>query len=404
MDNWNKIIVHVDMDAFFSSVEQLMHPSWRGKPVIVGADPKDGKGRGVVSAASYEARKFGVQSAMPISLAYRLCPHGIYVRPHGDIYYDYSKKIITILNQFTPLIEVVSIDEAFMDLTGHKHFFKNIEEIGISIKSEIKKRISLNASVGIAPNKCLAKIASDFQKPDGLTIVYPDKIQEFLNPLPVIKLWGIGKKTFEQLKKMGIETVYQLYQYPLEVLEKKFGKIGTHIYQMARGEDNRDVLDEEDVKSVSNEITFERDQTEYEYVRKTMFALSEKVSGRLRRSGVRGTTVHLKIRFAGFKTYTRSHTAENPTNLTDEIYQIIIFMLSEFDPLPDAVRLVGVGVSNLVEERERQMNFWEQDKEKKIQAEKIMDQLQDRFGKSIIKHAESIFSKNPDQLKNGKIH
>jgi len=341
---------------------------------------------------------------MPISLAYRLCPHGIYVRPHGDIYCDYSKKIITILNLFTPLIEVVSIDEAFMDLTGHKHFFKNIEEIGISIKSEIKKRISLNASVGIAPNKCLAKIASDFQKPDGLTIVYPDKIQEFLNPLPVTKLWGIGKKTFEQLKKMGIETVYQLYQYPLEVLEKKFGKIGTHIHQMARGEDNRDVLDEEDVKSVSNEITFERDQTEYEYVRKTVFALSEKVSGRLRRSGVRGTTVHLKIRFAGFKTYTRSHTVENPTNLTDEIYQIILFMLSEFDPLPDAVRLVGVGVSNLVEERERQMNFWEQDKEKKIQAEKIMDQLQDRYGKSIIKHAESIFSKNPDQLKNGKIH
>jgi DNA polymerase-4 len=404
MDNWNRIIVHVDMDAFFSSVEQLMHPAWKGKPVIVGADPKDGKGRGVVSTASYEARKFGVHSAMPISLAYRLCPHGIYVRPHGDIYYEYSKKIISILKQFTPIIEVISIDEAFMDLTGNKHFFKNIAEIGIRIKTEVKKNISLSASVGIAPNKCLAKIASDFQKPDGLTIVYPDEIQEFLNPLPVTKLWGIGKKTFEQLRKMGIETVYQLHQYPLEVLEKKLGKIGLHIYQMARGEDKRDVIDGEDAKSVSNEITFEQDQIDYEYVRKTVFALSEKVSGRLRRSGVRGTTIHLKIRFAGFKTYTRSHTIENPTNLTDEIYQLILFMLCEFNPLPDAVRLVGVGISNLMEEQDRQMNFWEQDKEKKIQAEKVMDQLQDRYGKSIIKHAESIFSKNPDQPRNSKRH
>ncbi len=397
MQFWKKIIVHVDMDAFFASVEQLLHPEWKGKPVIVGADPQGGKGRGVVSAASYEARKYGIHSAMPISHAFRLCPQGIYVKPHGNVYQEYSQRIFSLLNNFTPLIEIISIDEAFLDMSGNKHFYNDIVEIGQQIKTEIKREISLTASIGIAPNKSLAKIASDFQKPDGLTIIYPDKIQEFLDPMLVTKLWGIGQKTFEQLQKMGIKTIYHLRQYPEDVLKRKFGKMGLHIYKMARGEDDRSVIGEDDTKSVSNEITFDKDRDDFKYVRKTIFALSEKVSGRLRRLKIRGSTIHLKIRFAGFKTYSRSHTLECSTNLTEEIFQTADFLLSEFNPLRDSVRLVGVGVSHLMDENALQMNLWELDMQKKLKAERVMDQIQDKYGKSVIKHAEAIFEKKSDE-------
>ncbi len=397
---WKKIVVHVDMDAFFASVEQLLHPEWKGKPVIVGADPQGGKGRGVVSTASYEARKYGIHSAMPISQAFRLYPRGIYVKPHGNVYQEYSQRIFSLLNSFTPVIERISIDEAFLDMSGNKHFYYDIVEIGQQIKTEIKRKISLSASIGIAPNKSLAKIASDFQKPDGLTIIYPDKIQEFLDPLLVTKLWGIGRKTFEELQKMGIKTIYHLRQYPKDVLERKFGKVGLHIYKMARGEDDRSVIGEDETKSVSNEITFDKDQDDFEYIRKTIFALSEKVSGRLRRLKIRGTTINLKIRFAGFKTYNRSHTLECSTNLTEEIFQTADFLFSEFNPLRDSVRLVGVGVSQVMDKNALQMNLWEDDMQKKLTAERVMDQIQDKYGKSVIKHAEAMFEKKSNEGKN----
>ena len=201
-DHWRKIIAHVDMDAFFASVEQLLNPDWLGKPVIVGADPAGGAGRGVVSTASYEARKFGVHSAMPISQAYHLCPNGIFVQPHGYIYQEYSKKVFDILITFTPQIETLSIDEAFLDFTGSLHLFDSIQDLGERIKYEIKSKTSLPASVGLSSVKSVAKIASDLNKPDGLTIVPPDKIQDFLDPLPVTRLWGIGEKTYESLQKM----------------------------------------------------------------------------------------------------------------------------------------------------------------------------------------------------------
>jgi nucleotidyltransferase/DNA polymerase involved in DNA repair len=391
---WQKVIVHVDMDAFFASIEQLLNPEWRGKPVIVGADPKDGLGRGVVSAASYEARKYGVHSAMPISQAFRLCPHGIYAKPHGGVYKDYSRRIFSILNLFSPRMEAISIDEAFLDMTGNLHFYQDVDSIGHQIKVRIKQETSLIASIGIAPNKSLAKIASDFQKPDGLTIIFPDKVQKFLDPLPITKLWGIGQKTSGQLDKMGIRTVRELRQYPPDVIEKKFGKQGLHIIKMAKGQDDREVFPEDEAKSVSNEITFSKDCDDYEFIRNTIFSLSEKVGGRLRRSNSRGSTINIKIRFSNFKTYNRSHTLENSTNLTEEIFQAAEFMLSEFNPLDDAVRLVGVGVSNLMNEKPFQLSFWESDKEKKVKVEKVMDKIQDKYGKGIISHAESIGSKN----------
>ncbi|GAB4374210.1 MAG: DNA polymerase IV [Calditrichia bacterium] len=392
---WSKVIVHVDMDAFFAAVEQLIHPEWRGKPVIVGADPQGGKGRGVVSAASYEARRFGVHSAMPISRAYQLCPQAIFVHPHGDIYHDFSQKVFAVLNKFSPLIEPLSIDEAFLDVSGSLHLFGSVEQLGEKIKSEIKSQTGLTASAGIAPSKSVAKIASDYQKPDGLTIVPPDKVQEFLDPLPVTRLWGVGKKTYEILRKMGIQTVAQLRAYPQEILREKFGKMGDHICRMARGEDEREVYVGEDVKSISNEMTFSRDQGDIEVVRKTLFTLAEKVGGRARRAGTRGKTVHLKIRFQGFKTYTRSHTLRDPTNLTQDIYETANLMLCEFDPLEVPVRLVGVGISQLTGREGVQLSLWDLENERKLKLERVMDQIQDRFGKGSIRHAESL----PDKKK-----
>jgi len=390
---WKKIILHVDLDAFFAAVEQLLHPEWRNKPVIVGADPQEGKGRGVVSAASYEARKYGVHSAMPISKAYLLCPHGIYVTPHGHIYQEYSHKFFKVLYEFSPLVEGLSIDEAFLDMSGTMRLFKDVHTLGQKIKSEIKTQTQLTASVGIAPCKSVAKIASDFKKPDGLMIVEPERVQEFLDPLPVTKLWGIGNQTFQSLVKMGIQTVSQLRAYPPDILEKKFGKMGLHIYRMACGEDERNVTPYENVKSISNETTFETDVMDQSILEKTLFQLSEKVGGRLRRSHLRGYTIHLKVRFSDFRTHTRSHTLKKAIFLTEDIYGAVMTLMDEFLPSEDFIRLLGVGVSNLESDSGSQLSIWDITEEKKLKVEKLMDQIQDKFGKNIIRHAESIPSR-----------
>jgi nucleotidyltransferase/DNA polymerase involved in DNA repair len=391
MENvWSRIIIHVDLDAFFAAVEKLLNPAWKNLPVIVGADPLNGKGRGVVSAASYEARKFGVHSAMPISKAYRLCPQGIYVKPHGDVYREYSLKFIGILGKFSPLMEVISVDEAFLDMAGILRHYRDVRTMGETIKTEIFRQTLLRASVGIAPCKSVAKIASDFDKPDGLTIVEPGEIQEFLDPLPVNKLWGIGHKTSDLLLNLGIKTVYELRQIPREILHKKFGKMGDHIYQMATGRDDRPVVNENMVKSVSNEMTFEKDINDADLVQKTIFKLSEKVGGRLRRMNATGATVHLKIRFSDFKTYSRSYTSKKRMNATEEIFEISNLLFSEFIPLRFNVRLVGVGLSHIENEGGVQLSIWDHMNEKKIKLEKVMDQIQDKYGKNSIKHAESL--------------
>lgn len=393
---WSRVIIHVDMDAFFAAVEQLHHPEWKGKPVIVGADPKGGKGRGVVSTASYEARKFGVHSAMPISKAYRLCPHGIYVAPHGDLYSDYSKQVIEILYRFTPAIEVLSIDEAFLDVSGSLHFIDSIESLGKEIKRQILDEVGLSASLGIAPNKSVAKIASDFKKPNGLTIVLLDEIQNFLDPLPVTKLFGVGKKTYESLQKLGIHSVRDLRNYPDSYLESKFGEAGRHLYRMARGIDNRDVQVNEEIKSISNETTFETDQTDSEVLKNTLLHLSAKVGQRLRKRNLKGKTIQLKIRFDDFTTFTRRKTLANYTHLTDDIYEIARRMFEEFHPpATDAsskrpVRLIGIGISSLVDEKGTQISLWDIQNEKKLTLAKTVDKLQGKFGKSAIVHANTI--------------
>ena len=391
---WRKMIAHVDMDAFFAAVEQLVHPEWRGKPVIVGADPKGGKGRGVVSTASYEARKYGVHSAMPISQAYRLCPQGIFVRPNGKLYQHYSRLVFQVLNEFTPQIEPLSIDEAFLDITQSAYLFGGVKNTGEEIKRRIRERTGLTASVGISSVKSVAKIASDFDKPDGLVIVPPDEILHFLSPLPVSALWGVGKRMVEELEHLGIRTVGDVQRLPLQFLEERFGKLGVHVYNMALGKDEREVHPLEEPKSVSNETTFEQDEEDFERVRNVLFTLCEKVGGRLRRTGLRGRRVFLKIRFSNFRTNIRSRSLPDATNLTDEIFSLAEMLLEEFAPLPLPVRLIGVGVSRLVREEGRQLSLWDMDKERKLKLEKVMDQLQDKYGKQIILHARSLEARN----------
>ena len=388
--NWTQVIVHVDMDAFFASVEQLHHPEWRGKPVIVGADPREGRGRGVVSTASYEARKYGIHSAMPISKAYRLCPHGIYVAPHGKLYSDYSKQIFEILYHFTPIVEILSIDEAFLEVTGSLHLFNSIENLGKEIKKQIFEVTKLTASLGIAPNKSVAKIASDFIKPDGLTIVFQEDIQKFLDPLPITKLFGVGKKMHEILQHLGINTVKDLCNYPKAFLEDKFGEMGAHIYNMARGIDDRRVQIDGEIKSISHETTFETDLVDEEHLNNTMLHLAAKVGQRLRKRNLKGKTIQLKIRFDDFTTFTRRKTLVNYTHLTDDIYKIGLKMLKEFYPLEKPIRLIGIGVSHIIDEKGMQISLWDIQNEKKLALEKIMDQIQEKFGKSAIIHANTI--------------
>ena len=387
--SWQRIIAHVDMDAFFAAVEVLRNPNLAGKPLIIGADPAKGRGRGVVSTASYEARKFGVHSAMPIQRAWKLCPHGIYIKPRHNAYKEYSDKVFTILRDFTPQIQIVSVDEAFLDLTGSLHFFGSIARMGKAIKERIFSETGLKASVGIAPTKSVAKIASDYQKPDGLTIVEPGKVQEFLDPLPLTRLWGVGKKTFAALEKLNLQTVQQLREYPDKLLEERFGKMGSHLARMARGLDNREVHAGDPIKSVSHETTFGVDQRDEEIIVSTLLHLSEKVATRLRKYGFRGKTVQLKLRFDDFSTFTRSKTVRESIHLTDDIFAISKELYGQFKAKTKAVRLIGVGVSQLVAAEGGQLNLFGGD-ERKEELEKIRDNLQNRFGKKALRHADTL--------------
>lgn len=317
MKRKERFIVHVDMDAFFASVEQRDDKSLLSRPVIVGADPKGGKGRGVVSACSYEARKFGIHSAMPISEAYRLCPGGVFLPVDIDKYSKASGEIYDILYSFTPDIEPLGIDEAFLDITGSHHLFGGPVETCRRIKAKIKSETGLIASVGLAPNKTAAKIASDLEKPDGLVEVTGERLLEFLHPLPVGKLWGLGKKSSKALFDIGIRTIGELAKEQPRRIREILGKNGDVFQALARGIDDDPVEPGGDAKSVSNELTFDLDTARKDKVASALMYLSEKVSSRLREASIKCRTVTLKIRLEDFTTCTRSFTFQRATNLTD---------------------------------------------------------------------------------------
>jgi len=386
----SRIILHVDMDAFFASVEQRDHPEYRAKPVIVGADPKKGKGRGVVSTCSYEARKFGVHSAMPISRAYKRCPQGIYIRPNGKLYAQVSKEIFEIFYEFTDAVEPLSIDEAFLDVTGSTKLFGDGEEIARKIKRRIVEKEAITASVGVAPNKYLAKIASDLKKPDGLVVVQADKITEFLFPLDISRLWRAGRKTQETLRRMGIFTIGDLAAFPEELLKQKLGKAGLHFYHLARGRDERPVHPAADVKSVSNEHTFGSDIIDRDLLVQTLLRLSEKVGFRLRQKALAGKTVHLKLRYSNFSTITRNKTLDTPLYNTETIFRTVEALFKKNYRQGRRVRLLGVGVSGFEANKVTQLSLFSQTNKKQRDLEKVQDLLTERFGKKIIGRAESM--------------
>ena len=314
-----RVIVHVDMDAFFAAIEERDHPEYRGKPVVVGADPKGGRGRGVVSTCSYAARKFGIHSAQPVSEAWRRCPHAVFVRPRMEAYVAASRRIGRIFEGFTPDVEPISIDEAFLDVTGSLHLFGSKRRLGEHMQRRVFAETQLTCSLGIAPCKLVAKIASDLEKPRGLVIVEPHEVEAFLRPLPVGRLWGVGKKTREALDALGIATVGNLADSDRAELSRRFGKHGEALWDLAHGIDDRPVEPADDAKSVGNEHTFPTDTADPRLVASTLMELCEKVAYRLRQDGLRGRTVTTKIRFEDFTTLTRATTLPRPIDDTPTI-------------------------------------------------------------------------------------
>jgi len=378
------------MDAFFAAVEQRDHPAYKGKPVVVGADPKGGKGRGVVAACSYEARKFGIHSAMPISLAYRKCPGAVYLPVDHKKYECISDEIFQILQRFSPDLEPISIDEAFLDITGSYHLFGSPEDTCREIKEAIKKETGLTASIGLAPNKMTAKIASNIGKPDGFVIVSKNELLNFLHPLPVETLWGVGEKTREEFKKIGINTIGDLARQDRLGFLRDFGKAGEHAWQLANGRDPREVEMTTEAKSISHEYTFEEDVADKEEILDVLMELSEKVSRRLRKEGLKGKTITLKIRFPGFETFTRATTLEAPTNFIEDIYQCCAIKMESFGLHKKRVRLIGVHVSNLVGSSSQPSLFESElpDPDKREKLHEALDKIKDKFGEKAIKHRD----------------
>src|SRR5271157_446799 len=344
----NRVIMHIDMDAFYSSVEQRENPLLIGKPVIVGADPKEGKGRGVVMCFLYEARKFVVHSALPISIAYRLCPNGVYLPPNFTRYEQASEQIIGLLRAFSEKLEQMSIDEAFLDITEKVSSFEEAVALADTIKREIREKAKLTCSIGIAPNKAIAKIASDFKKPNGLTSVPPQKIREFLDPLPVTKISGVGKKSSELLTQAGIVSIGQLASTHPSRLTEIFGKYGTRIWQIASGIDEEEVSTSSAIKSISSETTFQEDVTDKTKVMQAFDSIIQDVHARVQSQRMLFRTIGIKVRLENFETFTRARTHTRYTSEKAIIEEYVKQLYREFENSPRKIRLVGVRVSSLI--------------------------------------------------------
>lgn len=381
-------ILHVDMDAFFASVEQRNHPELRGKPVIVGGDPHS---RGVVSTCSYEARKYGVHSAMPLREAYMRCPQGIFLPGNYSTYDQVSREIRAIFHRFTPLVEPLSTDEAFLDVHGCERLFGNPVEIGILIKDAVNDEIGLTCSVGVAPNKFLAKLASDLHKPDGFVVIPRNQMEDILWPLPVTRLWGVGEKTAEFLMAKGIRTIGMLAHLDPQVLENNLGKMGRDLHRLAHGIDNRRVETLYEAKSIGNETTFSQDTGDIEFLETTLLELAEQVGRRLRKADATGRTIHIKLRYSNFKTITRAKTLARSTNSTQTLYEVGLELLRSTDLYNKMFRLIGLSVSNLTDEENQQISLFEETEDLHSDVlSSIMDQLKDRFGENAVTRARLI--------------
>lgn len=382
------------MDAFYASVEQRDHPEYRDKPVIVGSDPKQGKGRGIVATCSYEARRFGVHSAQPISRAWKLCPDGIYVRPDMHKYARVSGCVMEIFGGFTDLVEQVSVDEAFLDVTGSGRLFGSGIEIAKKIKNRIRKELNLTASVGVAGNKFIAKVASDLEKPDGLVAVEPGREREFLAPLAIGRLWGVGPKTEMYLKSLGLERIGQLADLPQRNRFARMGKVGIHLLQLARGLDDRPVIPEEGFQSIGHEITFDHDTTDLQLLENTLLDLTERVAQRLRKNNACARTIAIKFREEDFSTRSRRTTLDCPADTTEVIFPIALKLMQSLVREDVPVRLIGIHAGNLeTEDADKQMSLFDPMPRKDRQLAAAMDDIVMRFGGKAITRAALVASK-----------
>lgn len=372
------MIIHIDMDAFYASVEIRDNPALAGKPVVVGGSVE---GRGVIAAASYEARKFGVHSAMSSKVALRKCPHLVFVKGRMEHYASVSRQLRDIFFNYTSLVEPLALDEAFLDVSGCEGLFGDALTIARAIKKQIFDETSLIASAGVAPNKYLAKIASDYDKPDGLTFVAPNNIQSFLDPLPITRVWGIGPATEKKCARLGVRTVAQLRSLSLKFLQSELGTAGDHFYKLARGIDTRPVVPDRVAKSVSHEKTFATDIIDQEILFAWLLELTDQVARRLRRHDIFGKTVKLKYRFDDFETLVRSKSIA-PTNTTQTLFDTAAEMMAEIRRSHRrGVRLIGMGVSNLARQAPVQLSLFDQaEKDKQSRVDHLADAIRDKYG------------------------
>lgn len=407
-----RTILHVDLDAFFAAVEQRDRPELRGRPVIVGgADPTR---RGVVSAASYEARRFGVHSAMPLRTAYRLCPQGVYLPVDGRRYQQASREVMAILRRFTPQVQPISIDEAFLDVTGSRALFGDGETIGLAIKAAVRDEVGLTASVGVASTKLVAKVASDLRKPDGLVVVAPGEEAAFLAPLPITRLWGVGEKTAAALRELGVVLVGDLASLPRDVVERRFGKHGGSLVDRAHGLDPDPVATGEPAKSIGHEHTFGHDTADREVVERTLLGMADGVAWRLRAAGLRAATVTLKLRDSSFHTITRQTTLATPADLTEPIYEAALGLLRR-ELHGQRIRLVGVTATNF---RDRgQLGLFEATPDaagsvdpRRHRAAEAMDVIRRRYGERAVTRGRlvragvsGVFERDPNSAVEGRL-
>lgn len=339
--------MHADLDAFYAAVEQREHPEWKGKPVVVGADPKGGAGRGVAMTASYEARKFGIRSAMPISKAYRLCPTAIFTPPNFRLYTAASEAVMSILRSHADKFEQVSIDEAFIDVSSRVASKSEMEKFAAAIKKEILGKEKLSCSIGVGSNKLVAKIASDYKKPDGLTIVTAGKEKEFLSPLPVRKLIGVGEKTEIVLKQMGVNTIGDLAALPKELMLKEFGKTGLYLNEAANGIDSSEVEENYEIKSINRNYTFEEDTKDEAAIFAAIGEMLEDAHAAMTGNGFSCKTIGVRVRFEDFETHTKEKTLNEATADISTIKTVAKKLLRSFLSDKRPIRQVGVRFANL---------------------------------------------------------
>lgn len=372
-------VLHADIDSFFASVEQVEHPSYRNRPVIVGADPMGGKGRGVVSTASYEARKFGIKSAMPISKAYSICPNGIFVRPDMNLYSSYSERVVNIFRKYSPSIEQISIDEAFIDVSGVSKLFGNSVSIAQKIRDDVKNETSLTVSIGIASNKACAKIASDINKPDGLTVCPLGMEKDFISDLDITRLWGVGKKCADKLRNIGINKIGEIANRRCEEFVSMFGSNGYRIWMLSNGIDGESISECDEIKSISKEYTFQEDTDSTELLTSTIRSMADYVTRDARKHLLKYKTVSIKLRFSDFTTITRSETF-------GEYFDDYATAKSSAEKLLRAnisfrkIRLIGLSISNFSEDIQ---NTLFENTEKILQTDALIDKLKLKYGEKI---------------------